>query len=178
MHDPRTFDQPSRSFSMDSLESRTFLSATPALHRPPTLASLAAAVTNPTVQADLKQLQTDTTKLRTDTRAARHALAADRTAINAELAKLRQSHPDLNTTVAPLRQQLKKDRVALRNALKDNNAAIRTTAKNGAKTLRLDRRVIRTARLAHDQSALTAAQAKFKADAAKLASDLTKLRNA
>lgn len=162
-----------QSFLMQPLESRTLLSAAP-FQFPPGLGPI--PTDNPTIQADLDQLKTDLKTLHTDTLEARHALTADSQAVDAELEKLRASDANLSNELAPLKQQVKNDTKALRDALKPGYQAIEDLRDNFTTILWADRKALRDAKEAGDSDAAAAARAKLQADGEDYSNQLHDLR--
>jgi chromosome segregation ATPase len=119
---------------------------------------------NPTIQADLDQLQTDLKKASTDAKAAHAKVLADSKALNDELDNLRASDSNLSNELAPLKQQIKDDTKAEREALKPDNKAIADLRESFSTTFRADRKELRDAKIAKDSAAAQTARDQLKTD--------------
>jgi len=161
---------------VEQLESRTFLSITPATPATPT----GGVFNDPIIQADRQAVQDAAHQLRTDVRSGRSTIRADQQAVRTEFKNLidDKGADAVKTALQPLLDQLRTDEKAknkaLRTAVKDLSAAKRTWTK----TLLADLRAWRHARVSgDDQSAIDAAKKKLDDDKAAAKSALDPIRD-
>jgi len=150
---------------MQALESRRLLSgAGPGLHAP-------AFLDDPTIQADLQELQKDQKQFRKDRRTTAATIEGDRKAVNDELQHLRDTDENLQTELQPLQDQVKADIKARNKELRTDYAALEDGTADTRETVHQDLIQLRKDKRAGDAEAVTA-------DKAKLAADRTVLEDA
>jgi hypothetical protein len=154
--------------SFESLESRRLLSIT--------LPPGAGRSTDPTIVADRAKLMTDIQQYRKDLHSTGQTLAGDRKAVAAELKVFVASDNADDAQLATLRKQLRTDLAAQNKEIRGDLQTIRTESADARQAVLGDEKDLRAARLAHDASAITAAQGALKADQKKLHDIVAPLR--
>ncbi len=153
-------------FSLQPLEARRFLSATPA-----------HVEDCPEVVEAREDLQDVTVDLRHDRYAGRQAIAAIRAEVIVELDKMHEENGDeLEEAVAPLRKNLRDAIRAMGAARHEVLEELQGIRDEWQPTIAADLAAIRDARAAGDEDALKAATDKFHADRSSLYAELNVLK--
>src|SRR5438552_12894315 len=145
---------------MQSLESRRMLSGTLPGHD----GGLGQFADDPTIQADLQQLQTDVRQFHKDRRSTTQTLRDDHDALDTELAALRDSDSNLDTELQPVKDQLRTDIKARNKALRADFLALEDGTDTERDTVHQDVIQLRKDRAAGDDTAVTADKAKLTTD--------------
>src|SRR5439155_1263521 len=157
--------------SMQPLESRQFLSVTPAA---------AGLIDDPTIQADRTALHDAAHKLNQDQRAGGQTLRSDKLAIRDELKQLadEKGQDTINAALQPLKDKLRTDEKARNKELRAALADLRVAKRDARKLIGADLTALHDAKRSGDQSAIDAARKKLDDDKAKVQADLKPFRDA
>ncbi|MEO6435035.1 MAG: hypothetical protein ABIP55_04645 [Tepidisphaeraceae bacterium] len=165
----------SRLFDLQPLESRRFLSVTPA-HVGDRIDPF---VDCPEVIEAREGLQDAAQQVRKDKREGLTAIRADQLAIREEYQQLidEEGAEAVQDALAPLREKLREDTRLKNKELRAAAEELRIAKRAGRQLLAADLLALREANESGDQAAIDAAKAKLDADRAKLQEDLKPIRD-